>query len=492
MTIESCLKKHALETPDKFAIGTLEDSLSFGELWTCVVKTIYILKQDFGMKPGDYVLLRSSQTTEHIISYFAIHALGCIAVPLEKDVPNTVLNEMIEKTKSKLMLSFQKEETDTNLQMLDLKTLRGRIDSYGDVPEWNDFPEEMAVADVMLTTGTTGKSKGVMLSQKNLLATSENLIHGFEMKDTDCMLVVGPLNHANAIRKIYTAAILGSSVVVINGMSSIKNFFVALERFPINCLCLPPSAVLVLLTMSGDKIHEYSNRILYVENSTAPMPEYLREKLRQLLPASRLYNVYGASEAGAIVIYDYAAVVKPENCAGKPSYTASLCFVDEKGNTIRSSKENSGQLVCKSDVNMQGYLGDPGLTAEVLKNGQVYMSDIGYFDEDGYVYLIGRKDNVINIGGLKVAPEEVENIIESYDGVKECLLFQENSANELPALHCLVVTDKDRELSETSLKQFMKENLEHYKIPQEIRIVEEIPHTYNGKKDRKGIGKYFK
>ncbi len=491
MTIESCLKKHALETPDKLAVATLDDSLSFSELWNCVRKTACILREDYGMKSGDYVLLRSSQTTEHIISYFAIHTLGCVAVPLEKDVPNTVLNEMIQKTKSNLILSLQKEETDTNLPMLDLKTLRERIDSHGNVPEWNDFSEETVVADVMLTTGTTGKSKGVMLSQKNLLATSENLIHGFQMKDTDCMLVVGPLNHANAIRKIYTAAILGSSVVVINGMLSIKNFFVALERFPINCLCLPPSAVQVLLAMSGEKLHEYSNRILYVENSTAPMPGHLREKLKQLLPTSRLYNGYGASEAGSIVIYDYAAVEKPENCAGKPSYKASLYFVDEKGNTIRSSKENPGQLVCKSDVNMQGYLGDPGLTAEILKNGQVYMSDIGYFDEEGYVYLIGRKDNVINIGGLKVAPEEVENVIESYDGVKECLLFQEHSANELPALHCLVVTDKDKQFNEMSLKQFMKDNLEHYKIPQEIQIVEEIPHTYNGKKDRKEVGNYF-
>ena len=166
MTIEACLKKHALENPDKLAVATLDGSLSFSELWNCVEKTAYILKQDYRVKSGDYVLIRSSQTTEHIISYFAIHTLGCVAVPLEKDVPNAVLREMIEKTKSNLLLSLQKEETDTNLQMLDLNTLRERIDSYGDVVEWHDFPEETVLADVMLTTGTTGKSKGVMLSQK--------------------------------------------------------------------------------------------------------------------------------------------------------------------------------------------------------------------------------------------------------------------------------------------------------------------------------------
>lgn len=202
---------------------------------------------------------------------------------------------------------------------------------------------------------------------------------------------------------------------------------------------------------------------------------------------SRLYNGYGASEAGSIVIYNYAAVEKPDNCAGKPSYKASLYFADEKGNSIRASKENPGQLVCKSDVNMQGYLGDSDLTAEVLKDGQVYMSDIGYFDEEGYVYLLGRKDNVINIGGLKIAPEEVENILESYDGIKEALLFKAHSENELPILCCYVVCDKDKELNQKLFRQFMKENLEHYKIPQEIRTVDEIPHTYNGKKDRKAL-----
>lgn len=492
MTIESFLKQHAQKEPDKLAAATLEGYLSFSELWTCVEKTVWILKKEFDVERGDFILLRASQTLEHIISYFAIHALGGVAVPLERDVPDTVLKEMIGKTKSRLILSWQEENVDVGLQVMELGSLRQRIDSYGDVQEWSEFPEESSLADVMLTTGTTGTSKGVMLSQKNLLATAENLIHGFQMKASDCMLVVGPLNHANAIRKIYTAAIMGSSVVVINGMSSMKNFYHAMDHFPVNCLCMPPSAVQVLLAMSGEKIREYSSRIRYVENSTAPMPGYLRRSLKELLPTSRLYNGYGASEAGSIVIYDYASVDKPDNCAGRPSWNAALSFVDDKGNTIRSSKENPGQLVCKGAVNMQGYLEDPSLTAEIIKNGQVYMSDIGYFDEEGYVYLLGRKDNVINIGGLKIAPEEVENVLESFDGVKECLLYTNISQDSLPVLHCLIVTDMDKEFNLALFKKFMEDHLEHYKIPREIHNVDEIPHTYNGKKDRKAIENYFK
>lgn len=482
MVIEAYLRKHAMEYPGRPAVATLEGQLTYAELWGNVRKLAFLLRHTYGIRRGDRVLIRSSQTLEHIISYFAIHLAGAVAVPLEKDVPQEVLDEMGVQSESRLLLSWQEEAVDPGITVLPLAGLGECLRDCGFTDDWTDFPEETVHADIMLTTGTTGKSKGVILSQENLLATAENLIYGFRMKPSDCMLVVGPLNHANPIRKVYTAVILGSSAVVINGMSPIRNFYRALDLFPVNCLCLPPSAVHVMLAMSGDKIRDYENRIQYVENSTAPMPGHLREKLKELLPKSRLYNGYGSSEAGSIAIYDYAFVDKEPDCAGKPSRNASLFFVDDEGKRMETSKDRPGLLACDGAVNFQGYLADRKRTEEALRDGIVYTSDLGYFDGDGYVHLVGRKDSVINLGGLKVSPEEVESIMEEYAGTKESMLVEGHDPALSSFLKALVLPGPGFDMGE--FKRYLRERLESYKIPREIELVDKIPHTYNGKKNR--------
>ncbi|MCH5265259.1 MAG: acyl--CoA ligase [Lachnospiraceae bacterium] len=486
MTIEQYLKKHAGETPNKMAAADIDRSLTYAELWSKVKCIAYIMKVEYKIKKHDYVLIRSSQTLEHIIVYFGIHLLGAVAVPLETDVPMETMLEMQKETGASLILSHKEEAIESSVSIFDLKKVYEKMDAVNEPDSWEDFPLDSDYADVMLTTGTTGKSKGVILSHENLFATAENIMYGLDIKDSDCMLVVGPLNHANPIRKVYTAIIKGSSVVVIQGMSSMKNFFGALDKYPINCMCIPPSGIRVLLQITGDKLSEYRDRIEYMENSTAPMPENLRQKLGELLPDARLYNSYGSSEAGAIVIYDYNHYKKEAGCAGKPSHHANLFFVDDEGNKIESSKENPGLLVCEGKVNMQGYLGDEELTKQALRNGLIYTNDIGYFAEDGFVYLLGRKDDVINIGGYKIAPTEVEEIIELFDGVEECMLVEELDSVIGSFLKLSVVVNESFVMDE--LKKYMKEKLESYKVPKVIDIVEDIPKTFNGKKDRKKKG----
>ncbi len=486
MLIEEYLEKHAQENPNKMALAVLDECVTYKELWEYVKCLATYMKSHFHIKKGDYVVIRSSQTMEHIIVYLAIHLSGAIAILLEKDVPRQTLEDIIKQTSSSLLFSWQAETVYDMIFVYCLSNLKKDLIEMCDtihLEKWIDFPRATDMADVIFTTGTTGHSKGVMLSHGNLCATAENLIYGFEMKKSDCMVVVGPLNHANSIRKVYTAIIVGSSVVVLNGMSSIKNFFVALEKYPVNSLCLPPSAVQVLIQVSGYKLSEYNNQIEYVENSTAPMPENLRKKMIEMLPNSRLYNGYGSSEAGSIVIYDYNHIKKKAGCIGKPSYNAKLFFVDEKGNRINASRESPGLIACDGKVNMQGYLGDEKLTRQVLRDGCVYTNDIGYLDKDGFVYLVGRKDDVINLGGLKISPTEVEEIVEQYKNVRESLLIEVSDSLLGTYLKLLVVPIGSLETQE--LMKYLRENLEYYKVPRVIECVKEISHTYNGKKDRK-------
>lgn len=486
MIIEEYLYQFARQTPNQMAIADESICLTYEGVWNAVSGTAYYLRYKKGLKKGSGVLIRATQTVGHAIAYMAVHLCGGIAVPVEKDLAKEEYIKIAKLCDAKISISFQ-QEINKKYQMEYL--LWEEVQKEGMrhaglwIPECEKFPSENDIADIMFTTGTTGKSKGVLLSHGNLKATAENITTGYETNPTDRIIVVGPLNHANAIRKVYTSMFNHSAVVIADGMKSIKEFYELLDRYEVNAMCLPPSAVGILLKISGDKIGEYRDKMRYVENSTAPMPEHLKRELCRLLPETRLYNCYGSSEAGAILIYDYNKYKGKLGCLGIPSKHADLFLSNENYECIPSTDGQSGFLACRGAVNMQGYLKDPELTRKTLKDGCVYTTDLVFVRSDGFYYSRGRVGEVINSGGLKIAPTEVEEVIELCPGVEECMLIPVKDELLGQKLKLLVVGKKG--LSLHDLKEYMKDQLESYKIPRIIEQVDQLPKTYNGKKDRK-------
>ena len=348
------------------------------------------------------------------------------------------------------------------------------------------FPDLDDSADILFTTGTTGASKGVELSHKALVATAENLIYGCKYKEDTVIIVPGPLNHANAIRKLFTTFVNGSSIYLLNGMTNVKAFFQALDSCEgtVAC-CLPPAAVRTIFQLTKDRLGLYKDKIDFIESATAPLPEADKQRLCELLPNTRLYNNYGSSEAASVCMYNYNAYRDKDSCVGKPMPNGKIIIVDDEHREIQSSRENPGLLACVGDVNMKGYVNEPALTGEVLENGIVYTSDLGYIDEEGFVYVLGRKGDVINVGGLKVAPSEVESAALAYPGIADCICISVKDRITENALKLLVVTQDGCELNTKQFATFLSKNLEPYKIPRFIETVEKVERTYNGKLNRK-------
>lgn len=506
MIIEEAFYQYAQQTPQKMAFAVEQESLSYGEVWELVCGLAYYLKFEKKVAKGEHVLIRGSQSLEFVITYFAVHLCGAVAVLLERDLPNeefvkkailcgasvafSAADEQAEQLEQ-LFVKRKSAKQKENLDIIPLQSIKVLGMQYKNDwhPEQEGFPQEQDIADVLFTTGTTGKSKGVILSHGNLKATAENIMTACELKTKDCIIVVGPLNHANPIRKIYTAVGNHSSAIILDGLKSIRSFYTVLEKYKANAACLPPSAVAVLLKLSGNKLSEYSEQLEFIETSTAPMPESLKQELYRLLPQTRLYNSYGSSEAGVILTYDYSKYKGKLNCLGRPSIHAELFLADENHQRIPDADSSDLQerqphfLACRSAVNMQGYLGDPELTAHTLIDGCVYTSDLVYIGEDGFYYSAGRGGDVINIGGLKVAPVEVEELIELCPEVDECMLIPIKDELTGHRLKLLIVGNTNYE--QEKLISYMRKHLEDYKIPRLIEEVSSIPKTYNGKKDRK-------
>ena len=482
-SVIECVYNHSISNPDKVADVCDSQIITYNQLFGLASGYASFLKKK-GLGKGDIVVLKASQSLNHVVAYLGIHLSGGVATALEATTPDDTIESIAKQLKAKCIISDALNTFESDFITAKLSAVLD--DARLSKRESFVFPDEDDSADILFTTGTTGKSKGVELSHKALVATAENLIFGCEYKPDTMLIVPGPLNHANAIRKVFTSLVNGSGLYILNGMKDVAAFFGALDYDcnKVSC-CLPPAFIRIIFQASGDKLGEYADKIDFIESASAPLPEPDKNRLCKLLPNTRLYNNYGSSESASVCMYDYNKKQGLKNCVGKAMPNSEILIVDDNRKEINSSSSNMGFLACKGDVNMKGYIGEAELTKEVLDGGVLYTNDVGYIDDSGYIFVIGRKSDVINVGGLKVAPAEVESAVLGYEGIDDCIVIPIDDLITGKALKLLVVQRQSTHLDEQDLIKYLGTKLESYKIPHTIESVDKIARTYNGKLDRK-------
>ena len=197
------------------------------------------------------------------------------------------------------------------------------------------------------------------------------------------------------------------------------------------------------------------------------------ESLCQLLPRTRLYNTYASTETGIICTHNYNSDYCMAGCLGRPMRHSSV-FITPDGN-----------VACKGDTLMEGYVGDEELTRKVLRDGVLYTSDCGRIDQQGRLHLTGRMGDIINIGGYKVNPIEVEDAALSFPAVADCICAPSPHPVLGTVLRLYVVPKADTVVNKKELATHLTQKLERYQVPQLFTITDHIERTYNGKLNRK-------
>ncbi len=430
MKLEDYIERHARLHADKMAVVSENRQLSYSELWQLVSA------RAANYRRGQAVVFRASQDIDFLVTYFAIHLAGGIAVPLGSDAPDHLLAQTA-------------------------RSLAG-----------HPIPED--TADVLFTTGTTGHSKGVMVSHRAILADAENLIEGQHFCHELVFIVSGPLNHIGSLSKLYPVMMLGATVYLLEGMKDLGRFFHALD-FPCQKMAtfLVPASVRILTQLCGNKLAAYAHKIDFIESGGAPLPHTDMQALCRLLPKSRLYNTYASTETGIVSTYNYNDGRCLAGCLGRPMSHSRIVITKE------------GKIACQGNTLMSGYVGDALLTATVLRDDTVYMSDYGSIDGEGMLHIGGRETDVINIGGYKVSPVEVEEAALAMPGVKDCVCIAVPHKITGNALKLMVVMTAKESFDKRKMALFLKSKLETYKVPMLYELVDAVKRTYNGKIDRK-------
>lgn len=478
-TIVEKLFENAELYPDKLALVFENEEVTYAQLQAAAIRLASWFKQQ-GIQKGDRIVVQAAYCKWFAAACYAAHLCGAIVVPVEKVLAEETLKSTVERLEARAVLS---EFSSIAQVSLNYKDIDAKLDGVKELT--CEFPDLELEANIMLTSGTTGSPKGAVLTQRNIAEVCVTMLHETDMdiKKDDVGITMMPLNHVGSMRRWQTAHYNGSTYILLDGIIKISKFFEFMRRYQVSSFYMAPSGVAALEKMSRDKLHEFADQIDYVQLGAALLQTPQRLFLERMLPYSRLVNIYGSTENGTATIHRFDRDKKDVSCVGKPCNGVDIKILDDSMHEIKSGDQ--GRVVIKTDMNCKGYWGLPELSEEVYSDGYFLTNDIGYFDEDGFLYVLGRVDDVINVGGLKLFPSEVEKAAMGIAGIAECLCYGIPNSVTGNSVKLLVRLADGSDLSIKDIRTALMTGLDNYKVPAEIEIVSEIVKNPNGKPDRK-------
>ena len=482
---------NAKNHPDRLALADENRHYTYSELFSAIGALSAYLAHKGGLGKEKCVVVECTQSADYMISEFAVQLAGGIFVPLEKNASRTRTEDIARDTEACIYIG-RPENADLVPEGCTFIDREGLVDDavqmFGtsfDEKDLSDitFPSGGDVSEILFSTGTTGKSKGIVLTHTNDISLAEDVMYGVKMKSDNVEMVPMPLSHSHGLRRTYANLVNGSSVVFIDGVTLLKKLFDLMDRYEVTSMDLSPSMLSIIFKLSKDRLGDYKDRLDYIQLGSAPLAEEDKLHLSRILPDTRLYNFYGSTEAGCSCLLDFNSMSGRPGCIGKPAKNAHFIVVDSDGNEIESSKENPGFLASSGPINMKCYFKAPELTAEATRGGSgyIYTKDLGYIDEEGYIYMLGRKDDVINYGGIKISPEEIESIVVKHENIKDCACVPVKDPLTGQAPKLFIVLEEGCPYDRKEFKAFLSQNLDANKLPKYTEVIDEIPRTFNGK-----------
>ena len=479
--------ENSLKNPDDPAIIVNDTTTTYSE-FAGIIYSIYQWLVSKGVKTGDHVVVQASHEVTCPACWYAVQLAGGVMVPVEKSAPEARILEIASETDSTYIIALKPNKNSAMPWMSYEDIYAIEHDKKFTAETVVDYPDINLPCEIIFTTGTTGKSKGVVITHRQKSYYSSVSAYSYGIRRRNRHLVTAPLNHGGGIRSTHTPLSYGGCVVYLEGMSDLAKLFSVVEKYHVTSLFLPPAAIRILIYRTGDKFSKFKDQIDFVTTGSSALFASDCDGLKKLLPNSRLYNTYSSSEVPGGTAYNYNEVDFKPNCIGKPVKGVEMAVLTEDGKLTKEAGVE-GQISVKSDMNMKEYYNEPELTASVYHDGWFVSSDIGSFDEEGYLYYVGRKDDVINLGGYKIAPTDVENLALQSGLIQECICIEDTDEYGVAYIKLLVIVeDKDR-FDPSPLNAYLSERLEKYKIPRTIKAVDELKKTFNGKIDRKAYRK---
>lgn len=457
MAIMEILKKHAIRTPNKVAIIDGGNEMTYVQLFKCLQKNKYLLLTH-GYKPDDKILLKTSGQYEFIIMFMSIMHLGGWSIPipvdyLEDDVDRLCKIEGVKTDNDNFSYCFKQHTLDATMH--EIKEVNANDSGFYHV-----------------TSGTTGVPKLCIRTTQALLNEAQSYIDSLHMGKEDIVLSCAPLYHSYALgATILPTLVCGGCIVTMNRFEPRKAMRLVQEK---------KITIMYMVPIMADAICEvYSKQSYDLSSLRAPVigagsiTKKLYEKFYEKFKLSLIGN-FGSTETGALFCN---CSRKPFDSVGKPMLGVEIKICSEDGSRVAQGEK--GELYVKSWGMLREYFGEEKTLFD--KEGFLAMGDLVSQDKEGNICLKGRKTMLINIGGKKVYPNEVEKTILELPYVKECVVVKGYDKFERECVRAYVVSSIH---SQERIISHCRSKLQLHKVPKEIVFLKKIPRNHVGKIDR--------
>lgn len=467
------IKNNSEELKDKIVLCDYQTELSYAQLEIEIQKRKSLIEKKFGKRKA--ILNIGKNTVDFIINHIAILSADCVSVPVDEDSRKDYISFIYNEVKP-IAKIIEKNNSLADENFFSLSENSIIIKS-----EFQSREYENDVNVIMYTTGTSGIPKGVVLSINTIKHTAKNIVDYCNYNNHSFQLITLPLSHSFGMGQLYSMLLCGGSAYLEKGMARGKRIKLAFEKYPINGFPTTPAGLDLIFEIYKDLFYKNKNAIKDMIINSAPLSREKAQKLMLMMPVTRVYTYYGmteASRASMMCLND----VSPNyyGYVGKPM----------SGNKIRIDSATK-EILLSGDNICNGYLIDYIENNIRYKEKEIRSGDLGEINNNGYLRIIGRIKDQINIGGYKVSPTEVETMIETLAYVKKIAVIGINDENGEEKIVAFVVKNENFPSESIFLRDISK-MLEYYKNPKEFIYLNELPQLTNGKIDRKILTEVYK
>ncbi len=422
-----------------------------------------------GVRPGDRVLLSAANAPEVAIAYLAIHATGAIATILAPETPPAERADIIARTRPALALGVGEDA-------LALDALSSDQRANHDLSA--SLPAPSAAADLLFTTGTTGQRKGVLLRHDAVLAIGRAIAAVYGTGPGDLQALPLPLSHSYGLGCLRCAVVAGHALLIERGMVNPRALLGRMEAAGANSIALVPAGVAMIERFARRAFEGFGPRLRLIEIGSAPIAPDLRAWLAGACPDTRILHHYGMTEASRAVFADWRC--HPPGTAGRAAPSAWLTICDPDGAPLAPGVE--GEIHVAGSLLMAGYWTGPETPPDRSRIGPFGFrsGDFGRLAADGTLTLLGRADDIINVGGKKVVPELVEDaLMAAHPAVREaaCIGRPDPVLGEAVEAHLVL----DGSVAFDAIAAALEGRVEPHAVPRFWVVAQTLPRTPSGK-----------
>lgn len=514
--LDQYLKIHANRVPDKVCINYYGKELTWREVDNYVDRLATLLTK-LGVKKGDAVAVFMQSCPQFLISFYAIQRIGASVAPCSPMFKEWELEYEVNEVKSRVIIANSylypivknvkettslehilispfsdflpeelafpfdleyKEPSDYDGAMLLMEELK-QIEP--NVPEV-DINIEDDISLIIFTSGTTGLPKGALLTFENALFKAAASSTGYYSNEHDVFLCTQPIYHIAGMVHMNAHILNGSTMVLITKYAT-ETVMMAIDKFKCNTwYSTAPMNSDIINHPDVDKYNLCSMRINVCTSFGIQLTEELAKQWAELTRGGVLVEwAYGLTESHTMDTVNPLEKPKYGPCGIPVFEEMNIKVLDDEGNEC--PVETTGEIVLKSPGVFKGYLNNPEATAKVLRDGWLYTGDIGKFDDEGYLYFLGRKKEMIKSSGYSVFPEEVELYLCRHDAVEKAAVIGKNDPRRGEMIKAFVVLKNEYKgsITEEELIEWSKDKMATYKRPREVEFRDVLPATGTGK-----------